>query len=267
MSDLLSLLEVDGETVDDRPSEAAAAIEPKADTPRADKPVRKPRDRKKPGGQEPLIDTAPSAQSDGDGHPDIPAIRSETAADPATTDDAALDDPATNSGGDLEPPLSSAVASDANPTPAAISVGILEAHPSLTDPGDVRARAVSLLRLIDPGLTDLIPEALPFSPEDDPFTRTLEEWEAVWYASRESAFRVYLNLRVEFRRNLARAVSGEPNDLKPWTEWVFNGRRPEEGEPVHGLTEERRAELGWTRSGPASDFGIYREAAEIERTP
>src|SRR5262249_17893515 len=46
----------------------------------------------------------------------------------------------------------------------------------------VRDRAVDILSAIDPDAADRIPAALPFPPEDDPFTKTLEEWEAVWYA-------------------------------------------------------------------------------------
>lgn len=136
------------------------------------------------------------------------------------------------------------------------------AHPVLESASLARERAAELLRRIDPALAEQLPEELPFPPEDDPFTRTFEEWEREWYAARESAVRVYLNIRMEFRRQLRRAASGQPHDLKPWAYWVFHGARPHEGEPVYGLTEERREELAWTYPGPATDFTIYQETGE-----
>lgn len=148
-----------------------------------------------------------------------------------------------------------------SPSPAGASGELLTALPPLPTPAAVRERAVELLRRIDPSLADLLPDDLPFPPEDDPFTKTYEDWESAWYGIRESAYRVYLNQRMEFRRHLQRALEGTPNDLKPWTYWVFNGARPADGEPVYGLTEERRTELGWAYPGPATDFRIYGEVS------
>ncbi len=142
---------------------------------------------------------------------------------------------------------------------------LLEAYPLLGSSAEVRQRAVELLSRVDPRLPDLLNSELHFPTEEDPFTKTTEEWEAVWYSMRESAFRVYLNMRMEFRRHLERELKGEPNDLKPWTYWAFNGVRPEPGEPVYGLSVERRNELGWDYSGPATDFTIYGDSpAELE---
>ena len=131
--------------------------------------------------------------------------------------------------------------------------------PLLEDLVAVRERAAEVLSALNPKLIEQLPDKLPFPLEDDPLTKTAEEWEAVWYAARESALRVYLNMRMEFRKHLARALAGEPNDLQPWTYWAFNGVRPSEGEPVYGLTEERRMELGWKFPGPATEFRIYAE--------
>jgi hypothetical protein len=148
------------------------------------------------------------------------------------------------------------------PTEPAVSPGrddrLLLALPALDSPESVGERAVEILTSVDPAAAGQIPPAVPFPPEDDPFTRTAGEWEAVWYASRESALRVYLNARMEFRRQLARAAAGEPHDLRPWSYWAFTGPRPNAGEPVYGLTEARRQELAWAYSGPATDFVIYR---------
>ncbi len=150
-----------------------------------------------------------------------------------------------------------ALAPPSEATPARLTA----AHPPLEDPVAVRARAAELLSALDPALLASLPDPLPFPPEDDPFTRTADEWEAEWYARRESAQRVYWNMRMEFRRHLERAVAGEPSDLAPWTLWVFRAPRPQDGEPVYGVTPERRAELGWDYPGPATDFRIYRESA------
>jgi hypothetical protein len=128
----------------------------------------------------------------------------------------------------------------------------------------VRERCIELLNAVDPNLAEAVPIEIPFPIEDDPFVKTAEEWEAIWYAARESAYRVYLNIRMEFRRQLSRALSDEPNDLKPWTYWAMNGSPPASGEPVHGLTPERRAELGWPYNGPVTDFKIYREPSTPE---
>ncbi|MBW3624163.1 MAG: hypothetical protein KY468_12215 [Armatimonadetes bacterium] len=137
------------------------------------------------------------------------------------------------------------------------------ALPTLNTAAEVRERAVELLSFLSPDLADGLPAELPFPPVDDPFTKTEEEWQAIWYGVRESAHRVYLNMRMEFRKQLSRAAAGEPNDLKPWTYWVFNGVCPADGEPVYGLTEERRVELGWNYPGPATDFSIYTETEAV----
>lgn len=143
-------------------------------------------------------------------------------------------------------------------TPGETVAWFSSALPVLENAAAMRARAVEILTLIDPALTERLPAELPFPPEDDPFTKTADEWEAVWYGVRESAHRVYLNMRMEFRKQLARAQAGEPNDLSPWTYWVFNGACPDDGEPVYGLTEQRRVDLGWSYPGPPTDFTIYR---------
>jgi hypothetical protein len=140
----------------------------------------------------------------------------------------------------------------------------LAAFPLLSDPAQVCERAVEILSSVDEDLVTLLPAELPFPPEDDPFTRTAEEWETLWYSTRESALRVYLNTRMEFRRQLALALNGEPHDLKPWTYWVFHGGRPEDGEPVYGLTPERRDEIGWTYPYSKANFRIYRDQSAGE---
>jgi hypothetical protein len=150
------------------------------------------------------------------------------------------------------------------PSIPANAVALNEAFPALETTEAVRTRCIETLSAVDAALVEFVPAELPFPIEDDPFTKTAEEWEAVWYAARESAYRVYLNMRMEFRRQLSRALAGEPSDIKPWTYWVMNGAPPAEGEPVHGLTGERRSALGWPYPGPAEDFEIYRAPAQPE---
>jgi hypothetical protein len=153
------------------------------------------------------------------------------------------------------------------PTVQDESPSLNSSFPVLESLDAVRTRCVELLSAADPALAEVVPAELPFPLEDDPFAKTAEEWEAVWYAARESAYRVYLNMRMEFRRQLSRALSGEPHDLKSWAYWVMNGKPPADGEPVHGLTEARRSELGWPYPGPPTDFTIYRQAPEAEGSP